>query len=281
MNKKRILSALLIILTTFTFTSCGGNDESGNNNSEKANVSSESNKAPIPREDFNLVYSNPADYKGREVEFYGKIFADVEKDNDGTYMQMFTNETGSDNNVLVGIKDPNLDVKIDDIVHVKGIVKGVEKGTTAFGAELNLPLVVAESVEISDYGTAFAPALKTIDINQEQDQFGYKLTLKKVEISKSETRAYVKIENASNDKISFHNFNSVITQGTNQIEQEDNWRANYPKISSEILPGIVTEGVVTFKPIDINGGDFNIIFEGHSNDYSLDFIPFTFQIGMN
>lgn len=209
MNKKRILSALVITLTTFTFISCGGNDESGNNNSEKA---------PIPREDFNLVYSNPKEYEGREVEFYGKIFTDIEKDNDGTYMQMFTNETGSDNNVLVGIKDPNFNVKIDDIVHVKGIVKGVEKGTNAFGAELNLPLVLAESVEITDYGTAFAPALKTININQEQNQFGYKLTLKKVEISKSETRAYVKIENASNDKVNFYSFNSMITQGTNQIE---------------------------------------------------------------
>ncbi|VYU68112.1 DUF4352 domain-containing protein [Clostridium tertium] len=272
MNKKRVLSALLITLTTFTFISCGGNDESGNNNSEKA---------PIPREDFNLVYSNPKEYEGREVEFYGKIFTDIEKDNDGTYMQMFTNETGSDNNVLVGIKDPNLNVKIDDIVHVKGIVKGVEKGTNAFGAELNLPLVLAESVEITDYGTAYAPALKTIDINQEQNQFGYKLTLKKVEISKSETRAYVKIENASNDKVNFYSFNSMITQGTNQIEQEDNWEANYQEISSEILPGIVTEGVITFKPIDINGGDFNIIFEGYSDDYSLDFTPFTFQIKMN
>lgn len=272
-----MISVLLITLSTFMFVACGKNRDTSNNNS----VSNESKEAPIPREDFKLVYANPKEYEGREVEFYGKIFADVERDKDGTYMQMFTNETASDNNVLVGIKDPNLDVKSDDIVHVTGIVKGKENGTNAFGAELNLPVILATSIEVSDYGTAFAPALKAVEINQEQNQHGYKLTLKKVEIAKTETRAYIKIENASNNNLSFYSFNSVLTQGSTQVDQEDNWKANYPKISNEIRPCIIQEGIITFKPIDVNGVNFNIIFEGNSDDYSLDFTPFTFEVKLN
>lgn len=281
MNKKRIVCTLLIILTTTTFISCSGNNESNQDNSNNSAVLEENNESIIPREEFNLVYSNPKKYKGKEVEFYGKIFTNVEKDNDGTYMQMYTNEDGSDNNVLVGINDPNLNVKSGDIVYVRGVVKGEEKGENAFGAELTLPVILASKVEITDYGIAYAPALKIIEVNQEQDQHGYKLTLKKVEIAENETRAYIKIENSSSNKISFYSFNSILTQGSNQIEQEDNWEANYPEVSSEILPGIIQEGVVTFKKIDAQGGNFNIIFEGRSDDYSLDFKPFTFEVIVN
>lgn len=196
-------------------------------------------------------------------------------------MQMYTNEDGSDNNVLVGINDTNLDVKPNDIVHVEGIVKGQKNGTNTFGAELSLPTVVATSIEIADYGTAFAPALKTVEINQEQNQNGYKLTLQKIEMAKAETRAYIKIENASKKNLRFYVFESVLTQGSTQIDQKDNWEANYPEISNEIRPGIIQEGIVTFKPVDINGGSFNIIFEGNSEDYSLKFTPFTFEVTMN
>ncbi|HKK95220.1 MAG TPA: hypothetical protein VJ916_02690 [Anaerovoracaceae bacterium] len=160
------------------------------------------------------------------------------------------------------------------------MVKGAEKAENAFGAELILPLINASKVEVVDYSTAFSPALKTIEVNEEQNQSGYKLTLIKVEIAKNETRAFLKIENASDDILSFYSFNSVLTQESNQIEQEDNWGADYPEISSEIQPGIIQEGIVTFGAVDLDGEELNIIFEGHSDDYYLDFTPFKFKVSI-
>lgn len=280
MKNKKIMSLILVAVATFTFMACNGDNEE-KKTSNNTMALDEVKGTIIPREDFHLVHASPKDYIGSEVEFYGKIFADVEKDTKGTYMQIFSNEDGSDNNVLVGIEDTSLNVKSGDIVFVKGKVKGEEKGTNMFGAELKLPVILASSVEISDYGTAFSPSSKTIEVNQEQNQHGYKLTLKSVEIAENETRANIKIENTSNEKITFYSFNSVLTQGSSQIEQEDNWNAGYKEVSSEILPGIVEEGVVTFKPVDVNGGDFNIIFEGNSENYSFDFEPFNFHVHMN
>ncbi len=271
MVKNKILIIITMIVFTLSLCSCGA--DSGNE------VNSENGEF-IVADDFDLVYSNPDSYKGDEVEFYGKIFTDVERDENGTYMQIFSNEDGTDNNVLVAIGDPNLNVEYDDIVYVRGMVKGAEKAENAFGAELILPLINASKVEVVDYSTAFSPALKTIEVNEEQNQSGYKLTLIKVEIAKNETRAFLKIENASDDILSFYSFNSVLTQESNQIEQEDNWGANYPEISSEIQPGIIQEGIVTFGAVDLDGEELNIIFEGHSDDYYLDFTPFKFKVSI-
>ena len=268
MKKRKIVSLLMLVLMLFVFTACG---DAGNN---------ESSKETILNENFNLVYASPNDYKNRKVEFYGKIFVDVEKDKNATYLQVFTNKNGTDNNVLVNIEDPDLDVKEGDIIYVKGIVQGQEKGENSFGEALTFPLILATTIEVTDYETAFSPSLKTVEVNEEQNQFGYKLTLKKVEFAESETRAYIKIENASGENISFYSFNSALKQGPNQIKQEDNWDANYEEVSSSILPGIVQEGVVSFEPIDMDGENVSFVFQGASDDYMLDFKPYNFDIAI-
>ena len=123
----------------------------------------------------------------------------------------------------------------------------VHEGTDMFGANIQAPSILATLVEKSDYVIAFAPAIKVIEVNQEINQHGYSMTLERVEIAETETRAYLKIKNDSSSNIYFYSFDSVITQGANQISQEDNWEANYPEINSEILPGIVSEGML---PLD-------------------------------
>ena len=272
---KKIMTLMLVIFSSFIFIGCSSD------NASSSSTQNTKEEVPVPANEFYLVYADPKEYKGRTVEFYGKVFVEPEKDSEGTYLQVFTLEQGNDGNTLVGIKDPNLDISQGDIVYVKGVVGDVHEGTNMFGATIEAPSILATSVEKSDYATAFAPAIKVIEVNQEINQHGYIMTLERVEIAETETRAYLKIKNDSSSNIYFYSFNSFLTQGANQISQEDNWEANYPEIDSEILPGIVSEGIVTFAPINVEGENIKLVFEGSSDDYELEFEPFTFECSLN
>lgn len=269
--KKKVSILLIGMLMTF-LVGCGG--------TEKTESKDAPTGEPVSWADFDKVYSDPDSYKNREVEFYGKVFVEPEKDSKGTYLQVFTANKGQDNNVLVGIEDTKLDVKEDDIVHIKGTVKGSESGTNAFGAEIKAPRIVASSVEKATYVEAFSPAKKTVEVNKEINQHGYILTLQKLELADDETRAYVKIKNSSSDKITFYDFNCKLTQGSTQIKQERNYDAKYPEIDGDILPGIEAEGVVSFAPAKIDGDVIKFISEGYSDNYELDFEPFTFEVSL-
>ena len=253
---------------------------SGDSNKNQQDIVENKDENPILAADFHLVQANPKEYKGRTVEFYGKIF-EVEKDTEGTYLQMFVLNNGSDGNTLVGIQDPNLDVKDGDIVCVNGIVKDSFIGKNAFGGEVTAPVITATSIEKSDYATAFAPALKVIEMNQEINQHGYIMTLNRVELAESETRVYLKVQNDTSDEISFYRHSAVMTQGANQLETQSNYKADYPEILSDIMPGVISEGVVTFAPVDPEGENIKLNFKGASDDYSLKFDLFTFECALS
>ena len=90
-------------------------------------------------------------------------------------------------------------------------------------------------------------------------------------------KIYLKIENESSTNIQFYPYNSMVQQGNKQYDYEENWEAQYEQISDDILPGVVSEGVVTFPAIDLNGGDVRFVFEGLSDDYNVEFETFIFE----
>ncbi|MGF7534692.1 DUF4352 domain-containing protein [Bacillus mexicanus] len=174
--------------------------------------------------------------------------------------------------------DSNLDIKDDDIIHVVGTVKDKFDGENALGGSVSAPRIVADSIEKSDYATAFAPAQKTINVNKTQNQHGFALTLQKVELAEKETRLYVNIENKSKDEINFYKFNAKITADNKQIEPKSDL-SEYPKIQSEILPGVKTEGVIAFPKIESKTA--NIILDGSSENYDITINPFTFEVNLD
>lgn len=265
------MTLMLVIFSSFIFIGCSSD------NASSSSTQNTKEEVPVPANEFYQVYANPKEYKGRTVEFYGKVFVEPENDSGGTYLQVFTLNQAPDGNTIVGIEDANLDIYQGDIVYVKGVVGDVHEGTNMFGATIEAPSILATSVEKSDYATTFAPAIKVIEVNQEINQHGYIMTLERVEIAETETRAYLKIKNDSSSNISFYRFNSFLTQWANQISQEDNWEGNYPEINGEILPRIVSEGIVTFGPINVEGENIKLVFEGSSDDYEVEFEPFIFE----
>ena len=92
-----------------------------------------------------------------KVDFYAQIFVEPERDKDGTYLQAWADKEHS-KNTIIAYKDPKLDVKREDYIHVKGTIKDVFEGENAFGGKVKGPTIVATSIEKTDYATAFDPA---------------------------------------------------------------------------------------------------------------------------
>jgi hypothetical protein len=267
---KRIFSVTFFLMLVFSLAACSSSEDTSSNTNQKEKKSSEL----LTKEEFTKMYSDPKEYKGSKVDFYARVFVEPEKDEDGTYLQVYADDN-DERNTIVGIEDPDLQVEADDIIHVVGTVEDVFEGENAFGAVITAPAIKAETIEVTDYATAFAPAIKTIDVNKEIDQHGYVLKLNKIEIAEKETRAYVTITNNSEDTITFYSFNTKLISGGKQFEETDDF--NYPDIQSEILPGVTTEGIIAF-PVIPESGDLKVFMEGSSDNYELDFTPFEFDI---
>jgi hypothetical protein len=271
MKLKNTKLALLLLCIIFTFLGCG--------NSNQVSTKEVAQKL-LEKEDYEKMYSDPDKYKNYTVDFYCQVFADVQKDDKGTYLQAWANPDQNTKNTLIKINDPQLDVKKDDIIHVTGTVEKAYKGKNAFGAEITAPLINASKIEKSDYAQAFSPAIKAIDVNKEIDQNGYVIKVSKVELAQQETRVYLKITNNSQNKINFYTFNSNATQGNKQFDNKDNFKANYPKLQSNILPGVSTEGILVLQPMDPNGDTIKLLLNGSSDNYKIKINPFVFEIAL-
>lgn len=270
MKFKKLMPFFISVAIISLLVGCGNTGSTSSKNTE-----------PLSKDEIEQMYSNPDSFKGRTVELYGKVFADPEKDDKGTYFQAFADPENSSKNTLIKVNDSNLDVKNGDIIHVTGKIEKKFEGENALGGKVIAPVITAEKFEKSNYAEAFSPAIKTIDLDKEIDQHGYVLKLNKVEIANDETRVYLTITNNTKEEIKFYSFNSKLTQGSNQISDKDNYDAQYKRIQSEIMPGVKEEGIVLFKKVDPAGDNLNLHFEGSSDNYDLDFKPFTFNVELN
>ncbi|WP_411345801.1 hypothetical protein ACE3MZ_07350 [Paenibacillus sp. WLX1005] len=283
MKKFKGIGMFLSVVSIATLVACSdniSNTTAATNESESASTAEAVNTTPLTSNEFDQMITNPLDFKGRTVEFYGKVFVNPEKDEQGTYLQVYADPKNNAKNIIVGIADPASTIKSDDYVHVKGVVKDKFEGENMMGGTVTAPVILSDSVKVVDYATAVAPALKTIDVNETKNQSGYKITVQKIELAESETRAYISIENSTQDTASFYAFNTKLVQGSKQYEQETNYAAKYPELQSEILPGVKTEGIISFKTIDLNSGNLRLIAEGSTDDYSKQFKPFEFNISL-
>lgn len=267
---------LIIVVSLGDDTPDETSDPASAQTSDKASEP-DKQKTAFTQENIDILISNPKKYKGSGIEFIGRVFVEPERDEKGTYLQIFADPTNMTNTIIVGILDPNLDVKTDNYVKVTGTVIDEMKGTNAFGAELNAPVVEAEKIEIIDYITAVSPTIKTINVDNTVEQHGIKVTLEKIELAKEETRVYIKVKNDSEDNASIWTHTAKLVQGSKQYEEEYNFDADYPELQSELLPEIETEGVITFNAISQEEA-IKFVIEGVSDDYSLDFEPFVFEI---
>lgn len=275
---KKITFIAVLVLLMAMLGACGGK-------TEKSPSSADGNKTKgaLKTEDYDKLYTDPKKYKGYEVELTGQIFTEPEKDDDGTYFQMWGDPKNIEKNTLVGINDPKLDVKSGQYVKIKGVVKDEFEGENAFGATIIAPVILAESIEVVDYITAVAPTIKEIKVDQEINQHNFIITLQKIELAESQTRVYIKVQNMTDDNASFYSGSTKLVVGNKQFEEEymDSETTGLPEPQSDLLPNIETEGVIIYPAIDPNEESLKLYAETYSDNYDLDFVPYVFDVVLN
>ncbi len=231
---------------------------------------------PMKGNEIKSLYTTPEKFKDHYVEIIGRVFTAPEFDEDGVCLQMWADIENSENNTIVYIWDKNFDVKQDDYIRIVGKVGDTFEGENAFGGTVSAPTIIAKEYEVLSYQDALMPTLKNIEVNQTQTQYGYSITLQKVEFAEKETRVYLKVDNQGSDTFNVYSFNAKITQAGKQFGEQDNWDAEYPEIQSDLLVGNSTEGIISFPKL--NEGAFGVIIDASSENYDEDIKPFTFSV---
>ena len=203
------------------------------------------------------------------------MFVDPERDAKGTYLQVYVDPKNSKWATIVGVKDPNLQVAAQDYVHVVGVIHGKYTGKTVLGASVTDPVVIASSVTKATAVDAATPATSTTTVNSTQKQFGVAITVSKVEFAPDETRVFVSVHNSGKSTAHFYDSDAKAVQGTHQYDA--NSQFDYPSVSSDILRGVTSPGVISFPAMNAHAAT-KLVFQASSDNYNVTFKPYVFHL---
>ncbi len=230
---------------------------------------------PLSEDEVALMYSDPETYVGQYVELMGEIFLDPEYYDEGIVIQMYADIENFEDNTIVYIYDKNVELEDGDIIKVYGEVGEVFEGENAFGAKLILPTIHAEGLELITY-EQLHPIIAKCDVDEKQIQNGYEVTLEKVEITQEETRVYIRVDNNGKANFNLYSFNAKLVQNGRQYEEETNYDADYPEIQTDLIPGVYTEGIITYPPVE--GTQLKLILEASSDDWEEKIEDYIFDV---
>lgn len=275
--KKKLLTLLVIGTMSLSMTACGSSSDSANNAATNTSSELEQEKEVV---DISSVTSDPDACKGKYVTFYG-IVSQTDESNNQYFYQVYT-DTDYNNSVLVYVpKDLVSDtISNDDFINVIAKVDGAYSGQTVMGVDTTWAKLTAESIEKSSYIDTFGKAHTAWDFqDQVIDQQGINIAVTKVEFADDETRIYVTATNNSEDTVNLWTSSAKIVQNGQQYEQTyGNYLADYPELSSDILPGASSSGIICFDALEAS--EFQFYLEGSSDNWEIDLEPFTFTLGM-
>ena len=232
---------------------------------------------PEPAENIANMYKNPEEYKYHCFTLTGKVFNVVGMSDGQLHFQMNQDTENAENNTYV-IYDDDIKLSEDDYVIVTGTVQGTEEYENMLGGTVETVMFHASSVEVVDYKDAVAPTLKEVQVNESKTQYGYKVTVEKVEFAEKETRVYVKVDNGGKSTVSIYAYDAIAVQNGKQYQHEDNWEAEYPELQSDLRSGNSTEGVLVFKGLEQKY--FKVIMGGYSDDWEEDIKDFEINVNV-
>lgn len=266
----RLLAVLALCLATVFSAACAGGQGAPAGEGEGERPEEPGSGESFTGDEYGEVVSDPDAHVGARVNIVGRLLESPETRDGETAFQMFADPENSDWNTVV-VTDENVPLEADDYARVHGEVVGSVEGENAFGATLTLPQVEASSVTPVDAVEALDPAKATLDEGGTiTDPAGFSVTLEKMEFGERTTRVYLKARNDTGYPASFYSFNSRIIQGSRQIEPDDtmSYEFGLEEPQSDISPGVETEGVVVYGPVDPNQ-PFEVRFEWSSENYEI------------
>lgn len=245
--------------------------------SEKVVENATSTEKEYTTDSINIVSSNPNNYKDKYITFDGCNVNIIQEDNDNICYQVFTDLDYS-TSVLVEVpKSICADKITSDYVTINGQIQGTKRGQTIVGAHTSWAYIIADSITPSTYIDTFGKADTTwtyTDKIVEQHEVAVQVT--QVDFNSTETRIYVTVTNNSTETFNVFSYGAKIIQNGQQYEVTSNYNADYPSLSSELLPNASTSGVICYQTLDQS--DFQFQIEGSSDDWNLEFEPFSFDI---
>lgn len=265
------------LVSVLLLAACGGESTDSRKGEENTETETSSHNV-LAEEDFDSMYARPADYIDYEVTFTGQVFVRPEKDEDGIYLQVYADPENSEQNTIVAYNDPTLKISEGDFVKITGTVIEEYEGKNMLGATVVAPKIEASAIEVVDYVTAVAPTLKTIEVNKSITQHNLTITLEKIEFAASHTRVYVKVNNDTNTTAYISSDSSKLLVGNKQYETEYMYDTGYPELPYDLLAGVESSGILTFPALDPATTQLQFLIEGHSENYDLDFTPYTFKV---
>lgn len=280
--RKKIIVAVLASVITLILVACGGGGSGAEGGKGAESKESEpENKEYIEESQIAELFTNPDNFKGKYVVLTGRVFAEPEKDEELTVLQTWHDPKNAQNNFITAYTGSEA-IKTDDYIKVDGKIEGTFEGENMLGGTVTAPLISTDTIEVMSYIDAVVPTISEITPdNAIAEQNGISLKVDKIEFAEEETRIYMTESNSSADKFSMFTYSMMIIQNGQQIEQEigsaSSYEGDYAELSSDILPNASSSGIVVFPAID-SSASFQIYAEGHSDNWELDFAPFTIDI---
>lgn len=268
--KKNLAALFLACTMALSISACGGS-------SAPSEDSSDSLPLPVSEEDIPKMYANPEQYVGAFVTLTGQIFGGVEYDEDGAYFQMWGDPDNSDLNTVVGYLDPEINLEDGQYIKIEGVVADVFEGENLMGGTIIAPAIRADSIEVLSYKDAIRPTIATATPTTSTiDQYGYCVTVEKVELAEKETRVYISATNNGSEEFYVNDYDMLIIQDSTQYERELNFYGDYPELQSPIRPGVTTSGIVTFPPIE--QAPFQLFVEGINFNWREELSEYVFDL---
>lgn len=277
-NKKRTLFWVVLIVIGM-FAGCGACMGSSDNGDESIQTDSiEKSIEYVAEDEIENVFSNPSDYYGKYIKLSGEIFSNPELGENEIAFQMFCDVENSEDNAYVVYKSENASkVNNYEYVIVDGEIKGSISGKNMLGGVITALEIEAVSVEESNYIDIVVPTMKELVIGETIEQFGYSVTLDKIEFAEKETRIYITVSNNGSDKFSVYTWSSKLVQDGKQYEPEMNFYYDYEEIQSDLLVGTSSSGVIIYPAIDMDK-PLQFYAEGSSNNWDEDIEPYIFEV---
>lgn len=266
--KKRLLALLLCGVMAFGISACGSGASSNSSGSGEE-------KVYVKESEFDELFTNPDQFKGKYVILTGQLLDAPEKNGDTVTLQAWYDTKNYSQNFIVYTNETDESFSSNDYIIVDGIVDGELKGENYFGEEVTAPLITDAKVTKSTYKDVVAPTVSEILPNATAEQKGFTVSVEKVEYSDVETRVYMTVANNTNESISFGAYDIKILLDNKQINIDNAsssmYDGNYPELSYDIAAGASTSGVLVF-PIIEQGKDFQIIVPDiFSDNYEEEF----------
>jgi len=216
----------------------------------------------LSNSEFDVVFSDPDQYKGRWAKISGEIIQIIKDSDEISYVITTSSSADLSKRVWLTTSNSNLDLQEDHCYVTEGkIIGGIDFTLYLTGATSVIPAIELEKYkEISCLDAKF-PAIKSIKVDQTQTKQNMKVTVKTIDIADEHTRVFVQVENLGNpDQFYFYGSESIIIQDKKQFREKYLFGVTYDDVESSIPEGVIESGYIILDPIEQKS--FKLILKG-------------------